>query len=284
MQWASNREAGLSLPQRLPQRFTPRYVTASSHTKSVLAPQIRDIIRSWIAIQNLMTPEKTISETLFEEYLFSQGITAFDFEKAWPGVPARPDYTIQHNGATYLFDVKEFKDEKFIPPSAGAFAVDRYGRIREKINQVRSQFKHFKDKPCCLVLYTLDPFVRLQEPFIVLGAMYGDLGFTTLWDLTAGSPVQDSTQRAFLQNGKMFRYESRQPQNQTISALITLRYVRKGDLGVIVWENYLARVPFPREMFCGPYDERWGKDGNHIKRVFLGEGLVAIQELGAYAG
>jgi hypothetical protein len=221
-------------------------------------------------------PEKTISERLFEEYLLSQGITAFEFERVWQGIPSHPDYTVEHNGATYLFDVKEFKDEEFIPPSAGVFAVDRYTRIREKINKVRSQFKHFKDKPCCLVLYSLDPYVRLQEPFIVLGAMYGDLGFTSLRDRVTGSPVPDSTRRAFLQNGKMFRSESRQPQNQTISALITLRHVLEGVLGVIVWENDFARVPFPRTMFCGPYDERWGRGGNQVKRLFIGEGLVNI--------
>ena len=223
--------------------------------------------------------EKTISERLFEEYLLSQGINDFEFERLWPGIPTRPDYTIEHNGATYLFDVKEFKDEEFIPPSAGAFAVDRYKLIREKINKVRPQFKHFKDKPCCLVLYTLDPFVRLQEPFIVLGAMYGDLGFSSLWNRVTGSQVPDSTRRAFLHNGKMFRSESREPQNQTISALITLRQVLKGVLGVIVWENHFARVPFPRTIFCGPYDERWGKDGNQLKRLFIGEALANIYAL-----
>lgn len=217
--------------------------------------------------------EKTISEQLFEKYLVSQGITAFEFERVWPGIPSHPDYTVEHNGATYLFDLKEFKDEEFIPPSTGAFAVDRYTRIREKINKVRPQFKYFKDKPCCLVLYTVDPFVRLQEPFIVLGAMYGDLGFTSLWDRATGSQVPDSTRRAFLRNGKMFRSESRQPQNQTISALITLRYVN-GALGVIVWENHFARMPFPRTMFCGPHDERWGKTGVQLERIFVGNGVA----------
>jgi len=228
-----------------------------------------------------MTSKRTTSESLFERYLASQGITAFEFEKVWDGISKQPDYTVQHNGTIYLFDVKEFKDKKFIPPSAGAFGVDRYRRIREKINQATSQFKYFTDKPCCLVLYTLDAFVRLQEPYIVLGAMYGDLGFTTLWDLKAGSPVRDSTHRAFLKNGKMFRHESR---HQTISAVITLRHIRDDQLGVIVWENYLATVPFPRDTFCGQYDERWGKDGTLIKRIFLGQGLVANQESAVGAG
>ncbi len=218
-----------------------------------------------------MTQEKLISESLFEKYLVSQGMTEFDYEKVWDGVPTHPDYTVYHNGDTYVFDVKQFEDETFIP-AVGGFAIERYRRIREKINSASRQFKHqlFKDKPCCLVLYTLDPFVRLHESSVVLGAMYGDLGFTTLWDLTNGSPVPDSTKKAFLGNGKMLRSESRRPQNQTISALITLRTVGSRGVGVIVWENYLARIPFSRDIFCGPYDERWGRDVDLIKPIFIG--------------
>ena len=205
-----------------------------------------------------MTQEKLISESLFERYLVSQGMTCFDYEKMWDGVLTRPDYTLYHNGDTHVFDVKQFEDKRFVAPTAGLFAVDRYCRIREKINNARRQFKHqlFKDKRCCLVLYTLDPFVRLHEPSIVLGAMY----------------VPNSTKQAFLENGKMFRDKKRNPQNQTISALITLRMVEKArQIGVIVWENYLATKPFPRDIFCGPYDQRWGRDGDLIKRVFVGE-------------
>lgn len=219
-----------------------------------------------------MTQKKTASESLFERYLVSHGLTQFEFEKSWDGIPTHPDYTVTHEGVTYLFDVKEFTDKKFDPPLAGAFAVEPYGRIREKINQATSQFKHFAGKPCCLVLYSLDPFVRLQEPHVVLGAMYGDLGFTTLWDLKVGSPVPNSTHRTFLKRGKMFRHESRR---QPLSALITLRHISGGELGAIVWENYLAGVPFPRELFAGPYDERWGRDGSEIKRLFIGDGLVS---------
>jgi hypothetical protein len=80
--------------------------------------------------------------------------------------------------------------------------------------------------------------------------MYGDLGFTSLWNRVTGSQVPDSTRRTFLKNGKMFRSESREPQNQTISALITLRHALKGVLGVIVWENHFA-CPFPARYSVG---------------------------------
>lgn len=226
-----------------------------------------------------MADDKPISESLFEEYLISQGMTNFEFEKVWEGIPTHPDYTVYYNGSVYIFDVKEFEGR---PIPVGTFAFDPYGRIREKIDNVRSQFKYFKDKPCCLVLYTFDPFVRLREPAVMLAAMYGDLGFGMIYNTETGSVIPDSIKRSFLVKGKMFRHESRKAQNQTISAIITLRYIYVGEqmhLGVIVWENDFARRQFPRDVFCGPYDERWGRDGDLITRIFAGEGVLALQEL-----
>ena len=254
-----------------------------------------------------MPSEKTFSELLFEEYLVSQGISTFDYEKDWEGIPTHPDYTVYHNGNTFIFDVKEFD---YHPLHPGQIVFDNpCDRIREKINKVRTQFKHFKDKPCCLVLYTHDPLVELHEWTTMLGAMYGDFGVTMLFAPEKGSAVPDSTRHAFLTGGKMFRYESSKPQNQTVSALVTLRHVYVGQrryrklfrdslktgeqistsdvdfdideklVSVIVWENAFARIPFPREMFAGFYDERWGIDGDVITRIFAGKGIIALEEL-----
>ena len=95
---------------------------------------------------------------------------------------------------------------------------------------------------------------------------------------------------AFLRRGKMIH--ATELHNTTISALITLRHVAVGrlrfgkivkefpnlevdqtlvaaserfpnfdiaekELGVIVWENAVARIPLTRDLFTGPYDERW---------------------------
>ena len=252
-----------------------------------------------------MANEKTFSDLLFEEYLASQGITTFDYEKDWEGIPTHPDYTVYHNGRTFIFDVKEFDWSQYYP---GQLVSDNpCDRIREKINQVRTQFKYFKDKPCCLVLYTHDPLVELHEATTMLGAMYGDFGVTMLFDTEKGSAVPNSTKQAFLTGGKMFRYESSKPQNQTISALVTLRNIHVGQrryqkifreslrsgqpiapidfdtdekrVGVIVWENAYARVPFPRDMFLGPYDMRWGVEGDAIIRIFAGEGILDLEDL-----
>jgi len=253
-----------------------------------------------------MASGKTFSEWLFEEYLDSQGITTFDYEKDWDEIPTHPDYTVYHDGRILVFDVKEFDYREYQP---GQLVCDNpCDRIREKINQVRTQFKYFKDKPCCLVLYTHDPFVELHEDTTMLGSMYGDFGFTMLIDTEKGSAIPGSDTQQFLTGGKMFRYESSKPQNQTISALVTLRYVNVGSrryqklfrearetgehispnnidfdidekrVGVIVWENAYAKIPFPRDLFSGYYDERWGVDGDAIARTFVGAGILALED------
>lgn len=253
-----------------------------------------------------MANEKTFSEVLFEEYLDSQGLTTFDYEKDWDGIPTHPDYTVCHDDRILIFDVKEFDYHQYHP---GQLVCDNpCDRIRKKIERVRPQFKYFKDKPCCLVLYTHDPFVELHDETTMLGAMYGDFGLTMLFDTRTGSLVPDSKKQAFLTGGKLFRYESSKAQNQTISALVTLRYVHIGSrryqklfrearktgehispnnvdfdidekrVGVIVWENAYAKIPFPRDLFCGSHDERWGIDGDAIAQTFVGAGILALED------
>lgn len=52
------------------------------------------------------------------------------------------------------------------------------------------------------------------------------------------------------------------PENTTISALVTLTAVQldNGQTAprVIVWHNAVARLPFPSDLFCGPYDSHFG--------------------------
>lgn len=143
----------------------------------------------------------------------------------------------------------------------------------------------------------------------MLGAMYGDFGIAWDFDVEAGESVPNTERPIFGERGKMIRPHWSKPQNTTISALITLRHVRIGQmryrkfirdlrkqssidasiqfeydideehLGVIVWENVFARMPLPRELFCGPFDERYGADGEYIKRVFAGDAVLEYEEL-----
>jgi hypothetical protein len=145
----------------------------------------------------------------------------------------------------------------------------------------------------------------------MLGSMYGDRGFTFAVNRTLGIAAGPLTP-AFLGRGKMIRRTG--IQNTTISALITLRHVAVGmlqfrrmvkeypqlsidetlaaaaerfpnfdlgetRLGVIVWENAVARIPLPRELFRGPYDLRWGAEGDHQEIVFRGGKLAEAEDV-----
>jgi hypothetical protein len=55
---------------------------------------------------------------------------------------------------------------------------------------------------------------------------------------------------------------------------VTLRAVR-----AVVCENPYARLPLPRELFAGPYDERYGSDdGAHILRVYAGPVVLELEQ------
>lgn len=247
---------------------------------------------------------RTSGELLFEQYLKLQNLT-FDFEKEHAGKSKCPDYAIEWRGSTVLLDVKDFDaPAEMVKGFSGAF--DPYPSIREKIEQGRDKFKQFKDVCCALVLCNLgNPFVMLQDSHIMLGAMYGDSGFTFPVNTKTGIGDASKLRRTFLGKGKMIRPNWSKPQNTTISALITLstiqpHYVRLVEMirenrsreiedcqaelerthpgydpnltvpRVIVWHNAVARIPFPPDLFCGLYDSHFGvvqEEGNTFQRV-----------------
>ena len=251
----------------------------------------------------MLDPTHTPGELLFEHYLDLLQI-GFEFEKEHIGRSRRPDYTIAWNSLTVVFDVKDFDAPTEIIKGFGAF--DPYPRIREKIEQGRDKFKPFKDVCCALVLCNLGhPFVMLEDQHIMLGAMYGDSGFTFPVNTQTGVGDASKLKRAFLGKGKMIRPNWSTPQNTTISALITLSsvqpdYVRLLEMirehrdksieecqeelertrpgydpnmetpRVIVWHNAVARIPFPSDLFCGRYDSHFGvvqEDGETFQRL-----------------
>lgn len=239
----------------------------------------------------MSVPSHTPGETLFEQCLASQRVE-FEFEKEHSGKSKRPDYTISLNGQPVVFDVKDFDPPSNYPTGRGPF--DPYPPIREKIEQGRDKFKLYKEYCCSLVLCNLGhPFVRLENPDIMLGAMYGDSGFKVPMNTGTGVGEVSKISPAFLGRGKMIRPNWSTPQNTTISAIITLTVIRPhfqllremiqrhqnrdaADCAaelehtiqdydpnreiprVIVWHNAVARIPFPAGLFCGPYDTHFG--------------------------
>src|SRR5947209_6038970 len=224
-----------------------------------------------------MTPPapnpSTAGELLYQDYLDAMRYT-YEIEKEFSGKKKRPDYTITQNG-TWLFDVKDF--DPYMP--LGFSAYDPYPRIRQKIQEGREKFKEFKEFPCSLVLKNNgNAFVHLENVDTMLGSMYGNAGFAVPIYLGDGPIPSDvpEPERAFLGGGKMIHRTH--AQNTTISAIITLRHVGVGlrqyramlkkypklstdetlaaaaetftnfnfeekQLGVIVWENAVARIP-----------------------------------------
>lgn len=56
------------------------------------------------------------------------------------------------------------------------------------------------------------------------------------------------------------------------------------QLRVICHENPVARIQLPRELFRGPYDERYGDSEGRIVRLFCGSHIAALEKEAADAG
>ncbi len=137
----------------------------------------------------------------------------------------------------------------------------------------------------------------------MLGAMYGDVALRIPFNPQTGKANEEQAERAFYKRGKMIRPGWKEPANTRLSAIISLRYVSVGwvrynklaatdpsvqepgaeldfdpheqKLGVIVWENAFAAIPFPRDLFCGEYDEIYGRVADRQSSVFAGSGLFS---------
>ena len=253
---------------------------------------------------------KTKSEIWFEEYLNAHAYRDWTHEEPVPGKATTPDYCLTVDGKPVYLDVKEFEPQ---PGSPGFSVFNPYTAIREKINKAARQFKHYKEHSCSVVLANPHGTFVILEEYAVRGAMFGDVGFRFQVCLPPGQ--QPDIQNVFRHHGKLLYAdrdrENYRIQNTTFGAVIVLdRYpIRKrlieidhkqrkkyGDaagnanllndipkyeeqpLRVSVYENPFATIPFPSDIFRGPYDERWGIEDNFHLRTFAG---VEVEKLDA---
>jgi len=137
----------------------------------------------------MSTNDKNVSELAFEKYLTSQGLKDWDYEPEISGKSQRPDYRLRYAASELFLEVKEFRqDPKQQLPQGGPY--DPYVAIREKIDAAREKFKNFKEHCCSLVLFNVDAWlVHLDDFWIMLGSMLGDLGFSFPVDMETGSAV-----------------------------------------------------------------------------------------------
>ena len=256
---------------------------------------------------------QTISELLFEQYLSDAGLTA-EHEPVVSGRNARLDYRLTFDGKPLWFEVKEFGEADV----GTGRPYDPYISIRNRIGKAARQFTDYKGE-CCSIVFFNDRLnlASIYAPEIVLGAMLGNVSVTIPVNLTTGKEV-GPPRTGFAEGGKMIEPNLKIPQNTTISAIIALERLGVGGreflvqvaqreeaeqrrlswtefseflqadreknnrhvLRTMVYENPYAAVPLPRDIFDGPYDERWGplEDEPLIGRVFTGQELVKLEE------
>ena len=200
-----------------------------------------------------MSCERTIGEQRFEAYLKAMQ-HPFEFEKEYPGKQRRPDYTVTRNGI-FLLDVKNA--DPFMP--LGFNQYDPHEPIFQRINAGRKKFKEFKGFPAALCRKTTA---------------------TSLWILSTRRlcPVPRTAKldsRYLSTSGRV------NPPNQREAFAMAVDRFGKDffdefQQGVILWENIHARTHLPRDLFDGPFDERWGLDGSDLVYIFCGSGLAAL--------
>jgi len=260
--------------------------------------------------------EKNKSEKIFKQYLNANGYQEkWSYEPTIPGKNKKPDYMLEYNNSSYLFEVKELR-KKPDEPNFPAY-INPYKSLRSEINEARGKFKEYKEDSCSLVVFNIDDKQARLAPQDVFAAMLGNLGFTMDYDSGKGEAVTGSERNFFGKNGKMIDYKGNQPQNTTINAIIVLEEFRdnrevekalrrevtkqnrhisiieKLDIRmklyedyhvevvprVVVIENPFAKITFPSDLFCGIFDERWRIQNDKIERVFAGEALKEIENL-----
>lgn len=237
---------------------------------------------------------KNESERVFEQYLDQNGFQdKWTYEPSIPGKRKRPDYLLNWKGEEHFLEVKELRKKPNEPTWPAYF--DPYSSLRTEINEVRKQFKEYKEYSCSLVVFNVDDGQARLKPIFVFGAMLGNLGLKMDYDPNKGEAVGGSERNAFLDSGRMIDSKRALPQNTTISAVVVLdkfldnidvEKAMQGEMTrqgrkftgpelvkvrmelyeshhvrsvprVVVVENPYARVVFPGDLFSGPFDERW---------------------------
>jgi len=237
---------------------------------------------------------KNESEKVFEQYLDQNGFQdKWTYEPSIPGKRKRPDYLLNWKGEEHFLEVKELRKKPNEPTWPAYF--DPYSSLRTEINEVRKQFKEYKEYSCSLVVFNVNDRQARLDPLTVFGAMLGNLGLKMDYDPNKGEAVAGSERNAFLDGGKMIDDKKGRLQNTTISSIVALeefrddseiqkalmaelkkqsktltleekvainmKIVKNHHSGrvprVVVVKNPFARMPLPSDLFDGPFDERW---------------------------
>jgi hypothetical protein len=256
-----------------------------------------------------MTTTKTHSELLLEEYFVRLKIQ-FQYEPEVPGKKKRPDFLIKHGNAEVWLEVKEFEAPAPMPTSP----FDPLPPIIEKIDQARKKFKEFKSCACGLVLHSCTSVYRNTCLDVVLAAM---LGGNSVCEPLSIDYIEDAPYRfrffgnsalshdrnttigavVILQHWQVnelwvdVRNEllNRQAKGEKIlpGADLQLLAERQDEpiqvtypntTRCVVLENPHAHIAFPRDLFNGPFDQRWGINGDDYTLLWMGSELHKLRQ------
>jgi len=263
-------------------------------------PDTDELIRKLDARQ-----PRTPGELLFERYL-QQRRREFQYEEPLGG--ARPDFRVTSDHADVICEVVE--PEPTWPASRVGSGPDMHAEIRALIHRKRRQGKGAKGRMPYVMVVRPGGGIQPYEPFVVIGAMLGDVGFNV--------PVAPPKGRAgpitlvTTQGGRM-----QTAMNTRFSALAILRIINptrhlldeairaalrdvRGDLRALkaiervqdeltaqgtydpdlevprvdVFHNPYAATRLPLEFFDGAFDRQWAETGDGNVRLAL-EGISA---------
>ncbi|MGI8772196.1 MAG: hypothetical protein ACR2JE_12260 [Acidobacteriaceae bacterium] len=245
----------------------------------------------------------TEGERLFASYLDEHGVS-YRYEALEAAKKRPPDFTVDHPSCDpILFEVKDICTPL---PTSSFFAYDPCAPIRTHIEAGTKKFREYRGRVCVLVLYGGNGFVNLSRPESILGAMYGDMGWSIPFSPELGHFDSSKMEREFIKGrGKMVGKTT--IRNTRIAALLTLhnydlatlrnnRYIRLDDgrerservsdlleervfhpdehhTGITVWENALAANRLPRDLFKDEMDDWWSVDGGYQSHSFVGSKL-----------
>ena len=164
----------------------------------------------------------TFGERAFANYLDGCQIS-YEYEPALPKIPQLFDFVIDHpTHGKILLDVKDIEVGMFgDSPCVATF--DPYLPIRKHIDAGRQKFKAASDYVNGLVLVAApNCHVDLLTPYVVLGSMYGDYGFSIPFNPELGHHDASAISKEFIVGrGKMVQ-KNGPHRNTRIAALITL--------------------------------------------------------------
>ncbi len=195
---------------------------------------------------------------------------------------------------------------------------DPYKYVREKLEGAWTQLSQYKEYPCSVVLYNHTHTLVMLTPETVLGAMLGTLTYSidsngqlnqffgepgsyrTAYLYDADGPretpiiavivieeviVVPTEFTQMLDDQIKLLPEDYDEVAEAVNAFNNnLELSQRGIVAkkvprVVVYENPHANIHFPRDMFIGPYDERWGKiEDGKIEKIFEGERLGELQQ------